>query len=225
MISHQDRTGNGLADTWAGKGAEINQMSPNSKSVRSWIDASTWLIQQRMMACVQLYIPKEDHVKTEAKIRRNRYTIFEELGHIPRQDLGSKWWTCCLCGSWWQDHNTRAVKGQGKCLGATSWGPPPPLPTMAWILRKGSMLHFNGRAVHPTHHLAWMRGILYCIKCGAYSVTRLIKLGAPCRLKVLDVTTTRRLNNIRAGKFPVKGKSWPMQEHENVPAFIAGHLQ
>ena len=59
----------------------------------------------------------------------------------------------------------------------------------------------------------------------AYSVTRLIKLGAPCRMKVLDVTTIRRLNNIRAGKFPVKGKSWPKQEHENTPAFIAGHLQ
>ena len=72
-------------------------------------------------------------------------------------------------------------------------------------------LIYNGHPIHYTHRLKWYRGVLYCAKCGAYSITRVRKLRNVCLLKP-HPTMRRVLNNFKDGVFLFPGGDWPMPE-------------
>ncbi len=96
-ISFYDRLGNGIADTWAGHGAAIQGLPDTQKSILSWIDGRSWLIQSRIIAAVQLFSAKSDRDSDSAPNQpRQKVDPLEALGHIPAKE--GMTWSCCLCG-------------------------------------------------------------------------------------------------------------------------------
>ena len=50
--------GNAYADIWAGKGSEINEVPWAKKSIVGMIDATAWLVQNRILAICTLFLEK-----------------------------------------------------------------------------------------------------------------------------------------------------------------------
>ncbi len=63
--------GNAMADTWAGHGADLNQVADTKKELNSWIDATAWTVQARIDAvCQALDKDKHPSEPKEQKIKR-----------------------------------------------------------------------------------------------------------------------------------------------------------
>ena len=222
-ISFYDRLGNGMADTWAGHGAAIQGLPDTKKSILSWIDGRSWLIQSRIIAAVQLFSAKSDR-DTDAKLDQPRLKVdpLEKLGHIPAKE--GLTWSCCLCGLTWTTAAIKRVVSLGRCPGPMQWEEEPHLDCQTWRKKPGSRLTINGMEIHRTHSLEWYRGVTYCIKCGHYSSGRKLRnLAFTCRLRVAP-SAKYRLNRIRTKKYPIVGGTWPKGVNEECPTFIRVHL-
>ena len=79
-----------------------------------------------------------------------------------------------------------------------------------------SNLAVNGREVHPSHSLAWKRGVLFCRVCGYHSVKKIVRLKDKCRMKVPNEAIRRHLTGIYLGRPPTSNGRWP-QEEGSVP--------
>ena len=159
-ISFYDRLGNGMADTWAGHGAAIQGLPDNKKSILSWIDGRSWLIQSRIIAAVQLFSAKSDR-DTDAKLDQPRLKVepLEHLGHIPAKE--GLTWSCCLCGQTWTTAAIKRIASLGRCPGPRQWEQEPNLDCQTWRGKQGSRLTINGIEIHRTHSLEWCRGVTY----------------------------------------------------------------
>ena len=74
-------------------------------------------------------------------------------------------------------------------------------------------LTINSKIIHRSHQLAWRRGILFCVQCGAYTHKRVGNLSRQCFMKVPSSTTRRILNNLIEGtKSPLVGGHWPADD-------------
>ncbi len=104
------------------------------------------------------------------------------------------------------------------------------LPRPIWRTFEDSRLVFNGSVVHQTHCIRWVRGVIFCNRCGHYSVAVMKGLALPCKVKsiagmdVINPTTRNRLRRMQGGDFPIAGKDWPLAEDAACPAFGAPHL-
>ena len=71
------------------------------------------------------------------------------------------------------------------------------------------------KEAHPSHHLAWRRGLTFCWTCGAYGVQKMHALSRECR-RLAD--TDRRRKGFGAGLTPKSGVEWPEPEDEAAAA-------
>ena len=74
--------------------------------------------------------------------------------------------------------------------------------------RVGSPILFNGRPTHPSHHLRCMRGLFYCVKCGAIAGKRLKLLAIECKERK-SYYGKANLDRLAAGLLPKKVAEWP----------------
>ena len=223
IITWEHKIGNGFADTWAGYAAEINQGDENRKQLISWIDATAWIVQSRIMAVCQ-FLDSHKADERPKKPKKTIYTRLEELGHIPSPDDRKGWHRCCLCGTRWSMARAAHVKCRGKCPGPI-WGQQYDLPDNDWTKLKqpGSRLIHNGYVLHPSHVFAWRQGIIYCTKCGSYSENRVVNLAKTCLLKPQNAVTESRLKNILQGLHPISGE--PLAQIGDIaPPHIFPHL-
>ena len=107
--------------------------------------------------------------------------ILQELrGHAP-ESFGRSKYRCILCLQTWATNQRREVASWGPCPGARIWGEidtrhPNLRPALA---QRGISFAINGKQLHPSHHFATHRGIVWCWKCGFYTTGRqVVKLTA-----------------------------------------------
>ena len=142
---------------------------------------------------------------------------------------------CTRCGISWHKRNSRAMGGNGRFTRASlyqcsvdDWTNLTPRPH--WRVKADTMLIFNGSEVHQTHLIRWVRGVIFCTRCGRYSVVVMRKLSSPCKVKrlagkeIINPTTRLRLTRMLNGVFPIAGKDWPLAEDVVCHAFITPHL-
>ncbi len=178
-----------MADTWARKGAEINQVPWTKKSIVNEIDATAWLIQDRIMAVCTLFLEKHERPKDRlAKARYDPIVALELLGHIPSEHFRRDLSKCTICGISWHRRNSKKVASFGRCnrlatyaCNQEDWFHATPCPI--WRTLEDSRLVFNGSVVHQTHCIRWVRGVIFCNRCGHYSVAVMKGLPLPCKVK------------------------------------------
>jgi len=219
-ISKYDQDGNGIADNWAGKGADINQIPDAKYDEINWIDATVWLVQSRIIAICQEFLVHEKVVKdVKIPFRNNTYDIqIARLGHEIIAGHNKRNHKCGRCGQSWNDLTKKGFINCGTCPGPQIWGNLPNNymdgPNKIPI---GSSLIWAGRKIDKSHRLAYHRGIIYCVSCGHFSHTRVEALGAKCKLKPDSLQNERRLNSILQGKCPIPGKDWPRCDNSEAP--------
>ena len=126
-----------------------------------------------------------------------------KIGHVlgPRGDDNRCW----RCGIAWSPQSRREVLAMGPCQGTKFWHiegrdphMPVPLPTKQHIV--------YGRTIHPTHRLVYLRGILYCQKCGRRTSSKVVRdLADVCALKPSNVSKHYQLNRMQRGLHPRGG--------------------
>ena len=154
--------------------------------------------------------------------RIDRIKILEERGH--QVTKSNRKLACNLCNSTWPEQGQSAMYSQAQiCSG---------IPPMSLDLHIGHSdgprrylaagLHIRGVKVHGSHRLAYLRGILFCTKCGCYTIKIVRGLKAECKLKPSCVQQQRGLNSMLQGQTP-HGLEWPTEETE-VPRSISPYL-
>ena len=125
---------------------------------------------------------------------------------------------CMVCCQCWHSRQRRSIITKGKCPGAPVWEPGP-LPEIPWILPKGSQLIHGSKIVHKSHRLAYKRGLLICLRCGALSHgTRIINLSEECFGKPRSQWALGCFKNFRADRHPngTRGR-WPKRRRDPIP--------
>ena len=132
---------------------------------------------------------------------------------------------CTVCGSFWPKRmNRKTLSSSAECIGI----PPAfdcPVSRDPEIVRvRTSNLAVNGREVHPSHSLAWKRGVLFCRVCGYHSVKKIVRLKDKCRMKVPNEAIRRHLTGIYLGRPPTSNGRWPQEEGSATPRAFAKFL-
>ena len=126
---------------------------------------------------------------------------------------------CTRCIINWHKADRKQMIDRGRCNPDMS-GPAPPLcRDVPWVILVGKDMVFEGKSVHASHHLAWYRGILYCVRCGCYSETRVRLLGDKCRMKPSGTKAANGLRGIKEGLPPISGTP-QAQTHDLPPSFV-----
>ena len=86
-------------------------------------------------------------------------------------------------------------------------------------------VHVGGHTLHPTHALAYRRGIIFCLACGGTAMAKPVTLLGPCdrcRLPDGSVPKSRRyqLNRLLKGLTPQPGITWPVDEGPGPPGIL-----
>ena len=71
-----------------------------------------------------------------------------------------------------------------------------------------SGLHVRGVKVHPSHTLAFLHGVLFCVKCGCYCVKIVRGLSQGCKMKPTNPVQASGLKRLLLGA-PPHGMTWP----------------
>ena len=128
------------------------------------------------MAVCALFLEKSERARDHtARPRYDPVAMLELLGHIPSERHRRDWMKCTLCGITWHKRNSRIVAQYGRCTTTSlyqysvdDWTNLTPRPH--WGVKAETKLIFNGSVVHQTHVIRWVRGVIFCGKCGHYSV-------------------------------------------------------
>ena len=78
-----------------------------------------------------------------------------------------------------------------------------------------SGLHVRGVKVHASHTLAFLHGVLFCIRCGCYCVKIVKGLSQGCKMKPTNPVQASGLKRLLVG-LPSHGMTWP--------DMVLGHL-
>ena len=222
-MPYEHRLGNSYADYWADVATKTVACDQGHRRTVSMNDASGWLIRNRLLCICQNFLPQyKRELRVPVRHRINRTRLLEEKGH--QVTLSNRRLICNLCTSTWPTNGQSSVySSAGMCSGI------PPIGQDLFlghtncpkrILAAG--LHIRGAKVHASHRLAYLRGILFCTKCGCYTIKIVRGLKAECRLKPSCVQQERGLNCMLQGE-PPHGLPWPTEETE-VPRFISPYL-
>ena len=88
-----------------------------------------------------------------------------------------------------------------------------------------SGLHWHGVRVHPTHTLAFCKGIIFCTKCGNYSTKIVRALSLKCKMKISNPQAGKNLRKLLDGVAP-HGVRWPepgaLRAPDNVASYLTG---
>jgi hypothetical protein len=85
-IRAEHRTGNALADHWAGEAAKRHNISQDDANIKGLIDATAWKIQTRLIAVCQSYLvhgKSNKEVKPAITLEQRTIQLLEFMGHIP----------------------------------------------------------------------------------------------------------------------------------------------
>ena len=161
---------------------------------------------------------KEPSIPTPTKIQ-----TLEARGHIIVATENKL--ECTVCGSYWPvQMNRKTLSSAAECTGI----PPAfdfPISRDDEIVRiRTSSLVVNGREVHPSHSLAWKRGVLFCRVCGCHSVKKIVRLHDKCPMKVPSEAIRRHLTGIYRGKPPTSSRRWPQEDGISPPRAYAKFL-
>ena len=131
---------------------------------------------------------------------------------------------CLVCASTWPVLGNTSVYNEAlTCPGM------PPVQTDLFLGQArvsqrllASGLHINGVKVDPSHSLAHINGITFCIKCGDYAVKIVRELANGCKMKVSNLTKARNLRRLLSGRLPA-GMTWPRRSVET-PEYIRPYV-
>jgi len=222
------KEGNDLADHWAGEAAAYLAITEQEQELLSWVDGTAWTIQNRLVAICTKYLSKENHEPapiregiTKRKIgqhlHRTQLTTVLQYVYNPVPGEPNKL-ACFVCGQQWLKHKCKQFVDRGYCPGPIVWGTPPEIPDQLWRAAPATKVWHNSAELHPTHHLAWQRGLIFCCKCGYYGAGRVVRLTQECRMKPPNLVQKGRLRRLLQGKVPIKGFTWPKPPEAKCPA-------
>ena len=222
-INREQREGNNEADRLAAKGAKLQEA--DNASLVNWIDATAWLVQSRILAVCQEFLPKSPKIDAgEPGQRAPTYTDkLLEQGHVlHRSGLRD---TCILCAQQWAVRDRAKLLELGVCPGPEIWGPGPTTNMeVPWKVPGGSSLWYAGAQLHKSHNLCWYRGIMYCTACGSYTTgSRVERLALSCGVKPPNASAARRLKCMKRGEHPTSGQ-WPQPSGAETPWTIRAHM-
>ena len=129
-----------------------------------------------------------------------------------------KTWRCNICGQSWMNRHRRDIASLGRCPGTFMWDQQPNLPEGPRVAPRGSQIIVNGRVLHPSHNLAWHRGLYFCWRCGYLGTQN--RIGRPLTAQCVgdrNPNRERNLQCIRAGTSPLKSGEWPLGPRDPVP--------
>ena len=136
------------------------------------------------------------------------------------------WQECIKCCQWWHKRHRRDIITKGPCPGAVIWEPGK-IPEIPAPVTRGSDFIFAGQTVHRTHQVAWKRGLVICLKCGALSHgAKMICLSDECSGQPRSAFTASCLKNFGVGNHPYgklrygKPPKWPLKKLDPCPEFF-----
>ena len=174
-----------------------------------------WNVRKRLLAVCINYTQSSRVEKVPPPPTPSKMQTLENLGHIIIE--GHNRLDCTVCGSFWPLRmNRMTLSRAAKCAGIPPAFDYPRSSDPELIRIRTSNLEINGRQVHPSHCLAWKRGVLFCSVCGYHAVKKIVRLHDKCRMKVPNETVRRLLKGIYHGRSPTTNRKWP-QEDGSVP--------
>lgn len=219
-IPAEHRTGNALADHWAGVAASQLQTTEQQDSICSDTDITAWVIQSRLVAICQTYLESHKRTTKDPKPIQTAEQIttirLEELGHIPV--LSEGWWRCSICLQQVRQGRIPMLINKGRRPGPNVWNAA--VGQGRWEFRRGHKATINGVAIHVTHCTRWYRGLYYCSLCGSYAVTRVEGLSRRCQMRPPNQAAAGRLKRILDGKFPTHTGVWT----HDIDSYPVAHL-
>ena len=160
--------------------------------------------------------------------RVNLDKLLEEAGHSLQRD--GNMYRCGLCGQKWARNQRSDFLGPGVCPRQLFWdriGPDPELPVK---LQVESGFVYGTQALHPSHQLMWLKGYVWCNKCGCLtSGARTVMLKDPCKMKPITASghicpsRVYQLTRLRAGRNPRPRKPFP-DTSTHAPAWCKHHF-
>ena len=213
--SHSDNVptdlkyGNDMADKYAGEA--VREISSGDESRVRRLDWKTRLIQERMIQAIFL-LPKRGRHPEEPSpepltIRALRIAAAKRLQHeVSRR---GPYLECARCGQFWLSKHIDILDDLGPCMGHTIYGKPER--DRPWVIPTGhKALRWGQQVLHKSHQAKWVRGVMYCTECGAYSTNghTFKKLADVCKPnpKSQYAQQTRGLSQ---GKLRPGIKKWP----------------
>lgn len=79
----------------------------------------------------------------------------------------------------------------------------------------------NSAGLHPTRHLAWHRGLIFCCTCGCHGFGGVVRLTQQCQIRPPNAVQTARLGRLLQGKVPTQNLRRPEPEGATYPAGLA----
>ena len=232
-LSTADILGNAYADEAAKRGAGLN---PTIDRDVEFSDAITWTVQQRIiqanLAAIQAD-PTAEFAPKAKKVRRSQRLVVlqRESGHELRKTEQGKHYLCQNCGGQVALKAVFTWLNRTKCLGHTEYVAPTHLEAPLQIQPQAALLvgHQN---THPSHVLAYYRGLLWCWRCGA-SATHApgVRAGMKLLANTCKGAPTRSgqnlLSRIRRGLTLRVDYDWPRppQNEELLPELQSDHEQ
>ena len=163
--------------------------------------------------------PKEGITKHKLGERLNRTQLTTHLQHAYDPVPGhSNKLACFICGQQWLANQSKQFAERGYCPGPTVWGCAPEVPDKLWRAPPGAEIWHDSAELHPSHHLAWNRGLIFCCKCGHYGAGKVVRLTQECQMKPPNQVQKGRLRRLLQGRVPIKGFIWPKPPDAKCPA-------
>ena len=159
-----------MADKYAGEAVREVTSGDEARVLR--LDRKTRLIQERMIQAIFLLPKRGRHPEEPAAephtIRAPRIAAAKLLQHeVSRR---GPYLECARCGQFWLSKRIDILENLGPCLGHTIYGRPER--DRPWIIPIGSKaIRWGQQVLHPSHKAKWVRGVMFCTECGAYSTS------------------------------------------------------
>ena len=212
-----DWLGNELADHLAGEAAERNLVSLNMSEGYGFLVGRARKIIKRAMATHRLFLEAPG---SESKIRGIRikqehpvHAAIRQSGHkIVRDERGA--FQCTRCAQRVGHRKLKEWLLGGRCKGLKEMGG-------SWdagLAPGGTVVQIAGATSHPTHALAWKRGVWFCCSCGSYAKAAIDEMSGCKNLRKACPGHCSRhgervLKRIEAGLPPKQGMAWPLDRH------------
>ena len=206
-----DQLGNNRADELAKLGAQLNEVSFRDACMLERVDSRAWLMQERLLAIVKNRIklnptPRRNIVYDESSGKAAITTLNTQLQQLSHKLIQIGHRTLCgCCQQVWHSSTKREIIEQGQCPGPQVWGPGiqvnPDIPSR---LDADHYPVFGRRRLHASHALSYLKGFVFCRKCGCHTTSqRVAKLAEPCRMKPVGPTGRRQLTRMLSGQHPI----------------------
>ena len=211
-----DWVGNELADYLAGEAAASNAASEEMTSNWLTLGARANNILRRAVAVHRLFMEAEQAAggrELGQWIRREHpvHAAIKQSGHqLVRDQRGA--FQCLACGQRASQRQLKSWLSNGKCHARRVVGQ-----DGLCTQPEGESVVIGRCTTHPSHSLAWRRGVWFCTSCGAYAKACIDHkstchlLGSQCH-GAPSGSGAKVLRRLEAGDTPRHGMAWPLPE-------------